>query len=63
MLHCVPCCVCRKDLFIGQGLISLEKLEGKCEAHVCVDLVDEKGRKPSGGKVEVVARLREPLTG
>ena len=31
--------------------------------HACVDMVDEKGRKPSGGKMEAVVRLREPLTG
>ena len=43
--------------------MSLEALEVKCEAHVCVDLVDEKGRKPSGGKMEAVLRLREPLSG
>ena len=53
----------RKELFIGQGLLSLETLETKCESRMCVDLVDEKGRKPSGGKLEAVVRLREPLSG
>ena len=53
----------RKELFIGQGLLSLETLETKCESRMCVDLVDEKGRKPAGGKLEAVVRLREPLTG
>ena len=48
---------------MGQGLVSLEGLERKCECRVCVDLLDEKGRKPSGGKVEVLCRLREPLSG
>ena len=47
----------------GQGLLSLEVLDKKCEHRVTVDLVDEKGRKPTGGKLTVVARLREPLTG
>ena len=47
----------------GQALLSLEALEGKCEVLSCVDLVDEKGRKPSGGKMEAVLRLREPLSG
>ena len=53
----------RKDVFIGQGMVALEALETKCEASLCVDLVDEKGRKPSGGKLEAIVRLREPLTG
>ena len=53
----------RKDLFLGQGLVSLEALETKCETHACVDLMDEKGRKPSGGKLEAVVRLREPMAG
>ncbi len=57
------CGLYRRDVFIGQGLVSLEGLESRCETRVCVDLLDDKGRKPTGGKVEVVARLREPLTG
>ena len=38
-------------------------LDKKCEHRATVDLVDEKGRKQTGGKLTVVARLREPLTG
>ena len=53
----------RRDLFIGQANVSLEALENKCEFHVSEDLKDEKGRKPIGGKLEVIIRLREPLTG
>ncbi len=43
--------------------IQLELLESKSEIHSIVDLLDERGRKPVGGKLEVFARLREPLTG
>lgn len=53
----------RKDLFIGQANVSLEELENKCEVHMAEDLKDEKGRKPIGGRLEVMIRLREPLTG
>ena len=28
-----------------------------------MDLLDERGRKPSGGKLEAILRLREPLSG
>ena len=41
----------------------LEGLETKSELHSTLDLLDEKGRKPVGGKLEVFVRLREPLTG
>ena len=48
---------------IGQALLSLEILDKKCEHRATLDLMDEKGRKPTGGNLTVVARLREPLTG
>ena len=51
------------SLHAGQGLINLESLETKSELQQVVDLMDEKGRKQVGGKLEVAARLREPLTG
>ena len=47
----------------GQAVLQLERLETKCEVNGVLDLLDEKGRKPVGGKMEVVARLREPLSG
>ena len=47
----------------GQAVLGLDKLESKSEVRGSVDLLDEKARKPVGGKMEVVARLREPLSG
>lgn len=44
-------------------MLQLEKFETKTEVKGVLDLLDEKGRKPVGGKMEVVARLREPLSG
>ena len=44
-------------------MLSLEILDKKCEHRATVDLMDEKGRKATGGKLTVEARLREPLTG
>lgn len=53
----------RKDIFIGQALVSLEAMENKCEVHISEDLKDERGRRAIGGRLEVLVRLREPLTG
>ena len=50
-------------LCLGLAQLSIESLETKTEARGVVDLMEEKGRRPVGGKLEVVARLREPLTG
>ena len=47
----------------GQAVLQLEKLETRSEVRLTVDLLDEKARKPVGGKMELVARLREPLSG
>jgi coiled-coil and C2 domain-containing protein 1 len=47
----------------GQASIQLDPLENKSEIHSVLDLLDERGRKPVGGKLEVFVRLREPLTG
>ena len=53
----------RKNLFIGMCQVPLENLENKCEVRASEDLKDEKGRKATGGKLEVFVRLREPLSG
>jgi coiled-coil and C2 domain-containing protein 1 len=53
----------RKHIFIGQAVLPLDKLEMRSEVRGTLDLLDEKGRKPVGGKMEVVARLREPFSG
>ena len=52
----------RKDIFLGAAHVSLEQLDTKCEVKNCFDLLDEKGKKPVGGKLEVVVKLREPLS-
>ena len=52
----------RKDIFLGMAHVSLEHLDTKCELKNCFDLLDEKGKKPVGGKLEVVVKLREPLS-
>ena len=44
-------------------MLQLEKLETRSEVRGTIDLLDEKARKPVGGKMELVARLREPLSG
>lgn len=52
-----------KLLSLGQAVLPLDKLENRVEVRATLDLLDEKGRKPVGGKMEVAARLREPFTG
>ena len=52
----------RKDIFLGVAHVSLEQLDTKSEVKSCFDLLDEKGKKPVGGKLEVMVRLREPLS-
>lgn len=47
----------------GQAVLQLDKLETKAEVKGSLDLLDERARKPVGGKMEVVARLREPFSG
>ncbi|XP_074545643.1 coiled-coil and C2 domain-containing protein 1B isoform X2 [Halichoeres trimaculatus] len=51
----------RSDKPIGSALVKLEKLESQSEIREIVEVID--GRKPTGGRVEVKVRLREPLSG
>lgn len=51
----------RSDKPIGTALVKMEKLESQSEIREIVEVMD--GRKPSGGRVEVRIRLREPLSG
>ncbi|XP_043941898.1 coiled-coil and C2 domain-containing protein 1B [Protopterus annectens] len=51
----------RSDKLLGTAHIKLEKLETESEVREIMEVFD--GRKPTGGKLEVKARLREPLNG
>ncbi|KAI4898162.1 hypothetical protein NFI96_024923, partial [Prochilodus magdalenae] len=51
----------RSDKPVGTALIKLEKLETESEVREIVEVMD--GRKPTGGRLEVKVRLREPLSG
>ncbi|XP_077496254.1 lethal (2) giant discs 1 isoform X2 [Amblyomma americanum] len=49
----------RSDAVIGTASIKFEELENKCEIHDSYDVFDSK--RPSGGKLEVKVRVREPF--
>ncbi|KFW64436.1 Coiled-coil and C2 domain-containing protein 1B, partial [Pygoscelis adeliae] len=51
----------RSDKQVGAAHLKLEKLESECEVREIIEIFD--GRKPTGGKLEVKVRLREPLSG
>lgn len=51
----------RSDKPIGTAHVKLDKLESQSEIREIVEVMD--GRKPTGGRVEVKVRLREPLSG
>ncbi|KAG9334095.1 hypothetical protein JZ751_009187, partial [Albula glossodonta] len=51
----------RSDKPVGTAHLKLEKLETESEVREIVEVID--GRKPTGGRVEIRARLREPLSG
>ncbi|XP_053574141.1 coiled-coil and C2 domain-containing protein 1A [Bombina bombina] len=48
------------DRVLGTAHLKLESLETNCEVREIVEVMD--GRRPSGGKLEVCVRIREPLT-
>ncbi|XP_015975772.2 coiled-coil and C2 domain-containing protein 1B isoform X2 [Rousettus aegyptiacus] len=51
----------RSDKLVGTAHMKLERLENECEIREILEVLD--GRKPTGGKLEVKVRLREPLSG
>ncbi|XP_039770590.1 coiled-coil and C2 domain-containing protein 1B isoform X2 [Ornithorhynchus anatinus] len=51
----------RSDRSVGTAHLKLEKLESLCEVREIMEVLD--GRRPTGGKLEVRVRLREPLSG
>ncbi|XP_042321669.1 coiled-coil and C2 domain-containing protein 1B isoform X2 [Sceloporus undulatus] len=51
----------RSDKQVGSAHLKLDKLESECEIRQIIEVLDS--RKPTGGKLEVKVRLREPLSG
>ncbi|XP_039626416.1 coiled-coil and C2 domain-containing protein 1A isoform X1 [Polypterus senegalus] len=51
----------KNDRVVGTGQLKLDGLESKCEIREIVELLE--GRKPTGGKLDVVVCIREPLGG
>ncbi|XP_048346528.1 coiled-coil and C2 domain-containing protein 1A isoform X2 [Sphaerodactylus townsendi] len=50
----------KTDRVLGTAQLKLEALEAACELREILELLD--GRRPTGGKLEVIVRLREPLS-
>ncbi|XP_062975430.1 coiled-coil and C2 domain-containing protein 1A [Elgaria multicarinata webbii] len=50
----------KTDRVVGTAQLKLEALETSCELREILELLE--GRRPTGGKLEVIVRLREPLT-
>ncbi|XP_054859114.1 coiled-coil and C2 domain-containing protein 1A isoform X2 [Eublepharis macularius] len=50
----------KTDRVLGTAQLKLEALETACELREILELLD--GRRPTGGKLEVIIRLREPLS-
>ncbi|NXA43865.1 C2D1A protein, partial [Eudromia elegans] len=50
----------KPDRVVGTAQLKLEALEAACEVRDIVELLD--GRRPTGGKLEVMVRIREPLS-
>ncbi|XP_020643775.3 coiled-coil and C2 domain-containing protein 1B [Pogona vitticeps] len=51
----------RSDKQVGAAHLKLDKLESQCEIREIIEVLDS--RKPTGGKLEVKVRLREPISG
>ncbi|NWH23327.1 C2D1A protein, partial [Grus americana] len=50
----------KTDRVLGTAQLKLEALETTCEVREILELLD--GRRPTGGKLEVIVRIREPLS-
>ncbi|XP_018109208.1 coiled-coil and C2 domain-containing protein 1A isoform X2 [Xenopus laevis] len=50
----------KSDRLLGTSQLKLEALESSCEIRDILEVMD--GRKTTGGKLEVIVRIREPLT-
>ncbi|XP_061080157.1 coiled-coil and C2 domain-containing protein 1A-like isoform X2 [Conger conger] len=51
----------KTEKVVGSAQIKLESLEKECEVRQLIEVLD--GRKPTGGHLEVVVKIREPLGG
>ncbi|KAF6020435.1 hypothetical protein EB796_021238 [Bugula neritina] len=52
----------KSDRHFATVLIKLDQLERLCTVHESFDLLDTNGRKEIGGNLEVVLKMREPLS-
>nr|KAF6479341.1 coiled-coil and C2 domain containing 1A [Molossus molossus] len=50
----------KTDRVLGTAQLKLDALEMACEVHEILEVLD--GRRPTGGRLEVMVRIREPLT-
>ncbi|XP_032483842.1 coiled-coil and C2 domain-containing protein 1A isoform X2 [Phocoena sinus] len=50
----------KTDRFLGTAQLKLDALETACEVREILEVLD--GRRPTGGRLEVMVRIREPLT-
>ncbi|XP_067877146.1 coiled-coil and C2 domain-containing protein 1A isoform X2 [Heterodontus francisci] len=50
----------KNDRVIGTAQLKLEKLESQCEIREILEVLD--GRKTTGGRLEVIVKIREPLS-
>ncbi|XP_042340593.1 coiled-coil and C2 domain-containing protein 1A [Plectropomus leopardus] len=51
----------KTDKVVGTAQLKLEALENHCDIREIIEVMD--GRKPTGGKLEVRVKIREPLSG
>uniref|UniRef100_A0A4W3GQU9 Coiled-coil and C2 domain-containing protein 1B n=1 Tax=Callorhinchus milii TaxID=7868 RepID=A0A4W3GQU9_CALMI len=50
----------KTDRPVGNAQLKLEKLESQCELREIIEVLD--GKKTTGGRMEVMVRIREPLS-
>ncbi|XP_045709377.1 coiled-coil and C2 domain-containing protein 1A isoform X3 [Phyllostomus hastatus] len=50
----------KTDRILGTAQLKLDALETACEVREILEVLD--GRRPTGGRLEVMVRIREPLT-
>ncbi|CAH2272850.1 coiled-coil and C2 domain-containing 1A [Pelobates cultripes] len=50
----------KSDRLLGTSHLKLDALESNCEIREILEVME--GRKPSGGKLEVAVKIRDPLT-